>query len=174
MRTHVRPATADEADVRFLREMLYEAVAWRPGRERPAFDAVLANPKVRGYVERWGRAGDHGVIAERPSGARIGAAWYRLAGERRGYGFVSPDIPEITIGVTRGARGQGVGTALLTALIEQAREAAFPALSLSVEEDNPAVRLYERLAFTRVGRVENAATMRLDLRHDPRASESHP
>jgi ribosomal protein S18 acetylase RimI-like enzyme len=161
---HVRVATSDEADRRFLHEMLYEAAAWRPGHPRPAVGAVFSNPKLACYVESWGRAGDYGVIGEAEGGTPIGAAWYRLFAEAaRGYGFISSAIPEITIGVSPAARGRGVGTSLLAALIEHARHEALPALSLSVEEDNPAVRLYERFGFKRVGGVENAWTMRLDL-----------
>jgi hypothetical protein len=37
------------------------------------------------------------------------------------------------------------------------------ALSLSVEEDNPAASLYHRLGFEAVGKVGNALTMRLHL-----------
>jgi ribosomal protein S18 acetylase RimI-like enzyme len=161
---HVRAATSDQADRRFLHEMLYEAAAWRPGHPRPAFRAVFSNPRIACYVESWGRAGDYGVIAEAEGGTPIGAAWYRLfPADARGFGFVSPAIPELTIGVSPAARGHGVGTSLLTALIEHARDEALPALSLSVEEDNPAVRLYERFGFERIGGVENAWTMRLDL-----------
>jgi ribosomal protein S18 acetylase RimI-like enzyme len=162
--THVRGATTEEADIRFLHEMLYEAAAWRPGQPRPAFDVVLSDRKIAGYVEGWGRAGDYGVIAEAEGGAAVGAAWYRLfTQDARGYGFVSSTVPEITIGVSPPARGHGVGTSLLTALIEHARRAGFSALSLSVEADNPAARLYERLGFERVGRVEDAWTLRLEL-----------
>jgi ribosomal protein S18 acetylase RimI-like enzyme len=144
--------------------MLYEAAAWRPVDPRPALDAVLSNPKITGYVESWGRAGDYGLIGEDASGTPIGAAWYRhFPEDARGYGFVSPAVPEITIGVSPPARAQGVGTSLLTALIEHGRRAGLPALSLSVEEDNPAIRLYERLGFKRVVRVGNAWTMCLDL-----------
>ena len=35
-------------------------------------------------------------------------------------------------------------------------------MSLSVEEDNPALRLYERVGFVPAGLVENAWTMRLN------------
>lgn len=69
----------------------------------------------------------------------------------------------MTIGVRAEARGHGVGTALLRALIELARDKGYPGLSLSVEEDNPALRLYERFGFVRVARVENAWTMRLNV-----------
>jgi ribosomal protein S18 acetylase RimI-like enzyme len=57
-------------------------------------------------------------------------------------------------------RGRGVGTALLEALIDKARQDGVPALSLSVEADNAALRLYERLGFTRVACVDDAWTMR--------------
>jgi ribosomal protein S18 acetylase RimI-like enzyme len=57
-----------------------------------------------------------------------------------------------------------VGTALLRALIERARADDVPALSLSVERENPALRLYKQLGFRRVGRADNAWTMRLALR----------
>jgi ribosomal protein S18 acetylase RimI-like enzyme len=56
-----------------------------------------------------------------------------------------------------------VGTALLDALIVQARQAGVGALSLSVEEGNPAARLYERLGFVRIGRTGSAWTMLLEL-----------
>lgn len=154
----------DEDDIRFLRQMLYEAAAWRPKDPRPALDVVFSNPQISRYIEGWGRPGDYGVIAESESGVPAGAAWYRLfTQDEHGYGFISPALPEVTIGVSPSARRRGIGTRLLTALIAHARVAAWPALSLSVEDDNPAVRLYERLGFVRVGRVENAWTMRLDL-----------
>ena len=49
------------------------------------------------------------------------------------------------------------------ALIRAARDDGFAALSLSVEPDNPAARLYERLGFERVGWFEGAQTMLLRL-----------
>jgi RimJ/RimL family protein N-acetyltransferase len=81
-----------------------------------------------------------------------------------GYGFVDESTPELGIAVSPEVRGRGIGRALLASLIEHARAAQLPALSLSVESDNPALRLYERLGFEKVGRVENAWTIRLDLR----------
>ena len=69
----------------------------------------------------------------------------------------------MTLAVRRDARGRGVGSALLDALIACARAARVGALSLSVEEDNPALGLYERCGFVSVARVGNAVTMRLDL-----------
>jgi ribosomal protein S18 acetylase RimI-like enzyme len=57
-------------------------------------------------------------------------------------------------------RGRCVGTALLEALIDQADLDRVPALRLSVEADSAALRLYERLGFTRVVCADDAWTMR--------------
>jgi ribosomal protein S18 acetylase RimI-like enzyme len=136
--------------------MLYEAFSWRPDVPRLPFDEALARPDIARYVDGWGRGGDLGVVADEDAGA----AWVRLfTNEDRGYGFVAPDVPELSIGVAPDSRGRGVGTALLRRLVEETRAAGHRALSLSVETDNPAVRLYERFGFERVGYVGTSWTM---------------
>ena len=142
---------ANAGDVPFLRTMLFEAVHWRAGVPRPAIKETFAHPEVAPYVEGWGRDGDAGVVAME-GGRRVGAAWYRLfSADGPGYGFVDERTPELTVGVVESERGRGVGTALVRALLQQARAAGFEAISLSVEPDNAAVRLYARAGFTRVG-----------------------
>jgi len=131
--------------------MLYEAFAWRPGVQSPTPDEVLAWPELARYFEGWGRPGDLGVIAD----GEVGAAWVRLfTKDDHGYGFVGPHVPELAIGVAKGARGRGVGTGLLKDLLSRVGP-----VSLSVETDNPAVRLYERFGFVRVGYVGTSWTM---------------
>jgi ribosomal protein S18 acetylase RimI-like enzyme len=145
----IRAATAE--DVPFLRAMLLEAAYWRPGTPRPGIDEALARPEIACYVEGWGRAGDAGVVAVE-DGHPVGAAWYRLfTAGRPGYGFIDEQTPELSLGVLEGARRRGVGTALVTALLGHARDAGFSSISVSVEPDNPAVGLYERAGFVRVG-----------------------
>ena len=157
----VRHATT--ADLDFLRAMLYEAATWRH-RPRPPAETVLAEPATARYQRGWGRHGDSALIAEEDD-CPVGAAWYRLFPEDdAGYGFVATDVPELSIGVAAEARGHGIGTRLLDALIADARDGGFPALSLSVEPDNPAVRLYERAGFSRVLSNGGAWTMLLALR----------
>jgi GNAT superfamily N-acetyltransferase len=104
------------------------------------------------YVEGWGRPGDTGVIALDEGEQPLGAAWYRLyPASVPGYGFISPTIPELTIGVRVDVRGQGIGSALLLALIDQAQSQGYTALSLSVDRNNPALYLYERVGFHDAG-----------------------
>lgn len=159
----LRAARAEQGDERFLWLMLLEANAWRPGARKLSLGEAMADPSLASYVEAWGRDGDLGFIAE-TEGQPVGAAWWRLFNEDdHGYGFIEPTVPEVSIAVAEKMRGQGIGTALLRAIIEQASKQHVSVLSLSVERDNPALRLYERFGFRRVGQFENAWTMRRDI-----------
>ena len=120
------------------------------------------SPNSAHYVAGWPRPGDRGVVAE--AGQPVGAAWLRtFSPEDPGYGFVEAAVPELSVGVVPGWRGRGVGTRLLEALLAQARAQGLAAVSLSVEPDNPALRLYERFGFVAVGDVGGSLTMLLRL-----------
>ena len=152
----IRRATAHDGD--FLRSMLAVAADWRPGAEVRSVADLLIQPELAHYVADWPLPGDVGFVAEddRP----LGAAWWRfLSSDDPGYGFVAETIPEVSIGVTSEVRGRGLGTQLLQALIDEAHRQSLPGISLSVEVDNPAARLYERVGFVSVGRVGGSATM---------------
>lgn len=139
--------------------MLREAAVWRPESPRPELHDLLANPHVGHYITGWPRRDDFGVIAH-DDRQLLGAAWCRrFQADDPGYGYLADDIPEITIATAAAYRGRGVGTAVLTALIEEARARRCPAVCLSVEQDNPATRLYARLGFVVAGVVGNAWTM---------------
>ena len=146
----IRPAQPD--DVPFLWDMGWEATAVDPGMRALGREAAFADPHVRRYLDDWGRAGDAAVVAVAADGQRLGAAWYRLfTADDPGWGFVAPDVPEISIGVVAAARGKGVGSALLDALLALARQQGHRAISLSVDRQNPARRLYERKGFRDAG-----------------------
>ena len=160
---HFTVRRGEQRDLPVLKEMLYEAVCWRPNQPRPPQDEVLRDPHVARYVKGWGRAGDTAIVATAGSHP-AGAAWYRLFPPHEpGYGFIDASVPELSVGVSPANREKGIGTALLEALVDAARGEGFGALSLSVEQDNPAARLYERLEFRRLFLVDNSWTMRLEL-----------
>jgi GNAT superfamily N-acetyltransferase len=125
-----------------MADMLVEAANWSAEWKRKSRRRVLSAPATAHYIAGWPRDTDLGVIAE-ADGEPVGAAWLRLLpAADPGYGFVAPDVPELTIGVARDWRGQGVGRALLRALASQARAAGIRQISLSVERKNAAQKLY--------------------------------
>jgi ribosomal protein S18 acetylase RimI-like enzyme len=152
----IRPGGS--ADVRFLRDMLRHAYYWRSAHP----DAPMED-SVQRYVNGWGRPGDAAVIAVERTGP-VGAAWYRLfRADEAGYGFVDEDTPELSIAVVPGRRGRGYGDELLVALLDRARKSGYERVSLSVAQDNPARKLYERHGFREVGETGGSLTMVADL-----------
>ena len=51
-----------------------------------------------------------------------------------------------------GFRGKGIGSLLLAELAARARSREVSRLSLSVDSENPAVRLYERTGYVEISR----------------------
>jgi GNAT superfamily N-acetyltransferase len=136
----IRPAAASDAG--FLADMLVAAVNWSTEWRPKSRDRILSAPDTAHYLAGWPRDTDLGVLAE-ADGQPVGAAWLRfLPATDPGYGFVAADVPELTIGVAAGWRGQGVGRALLRAIAGQARARGIARISLSVERKNYAQRLY--------------------------------
>jgi ribosomal protein S18 acetylase RimI-like enzyme len=134
----------------FLDDMLYAALDWRPGGELPPKEFVLVHPQVVIYRQGWGRPGDLALVAEH-DGELLGASWCRLFSEgEHGEGFYDDETPELAIAVVEGARGRGVGGALMAAMHERLRAEGVARVSLSVDLDNPAKRLYERLGYAEV------------------------
>jgi RimJ/RimL family protein N-acetyltransferase len=131
----IRPARAEDA--RALAE-LFAAVA----EER---DGIATEPPVD--VEA--RAG---VFARTAAGSVIAVAGGQVIGmlhveaSRHGFG-------ELGMCVERGWRGQGVGSALLRAAIDQARGRGLHKLSLEVFAQNTAaIALYRKAGFAEEGR----------------------
>ena len=138
---------AGPADAEHIRWALYTALAWNPERRLPARDETLQHPEALRYHRDWGRRGDLGVIAIAGDDV-VGVAYCRLFTDSdHGHGYVDDETPEVAIGVRDDARGAGLGTRLLAQLADAAAANGFRRLSLSVDRENPAVRLYERLGY---------------------------
>jgi len=92
-------------------------------------------------------------------------AFFRLFTEdEHGHGYVDDETPELGIAVREDSRGEGIGTLLLAELAEQARSRGIIRLSLSVEPENPALRLYQRVGYVEISRDdERGVRMVLDL-----------
>jgi ribosomal protein S18 acetylase RimI-like enzyme len=157
----IRPLTP--ADEPLLWEMLYYAIYVSEGQAPPE-RAVVRLPELARYVRDWGRAEDIGFVALDGEGKQpLGAAWLRLLkGDSRGFGYVDETTPELSVAVLPERRGQGIGTRLLTRLLQGASK-HHPAVSLSVDGNNPAVRLYRRLGFEVVGTSGTSLTMKVAL-----------
>jgi ribosomal protein S18 acetylase RimI-like enzyme len=127
--------------------MLYQAIFVPDGYPKPD-PSIVKQPDLAKYVQGWGLEHDHGFLAiDIDAQQPVGAVWTRLfTGDERGYGYVDDETPELSIAVLPEYRGYGLGTQLLTRLLDSA-EGKYPAVSLSVHQHNPAFKLYQRLGF---------------------------
>jgi GNAT superfamily N-acetyltransferase len=144
--------------------MWHMAAFWQPEVFTMAPEEARRIPEIARYIEGFGRDGDLALIATSDDGQPVGAVWYRrFTAAEPGYGFVDEDTPELALAVTEQARGRGAGTALLRALIDEARAEGVPALSLSVNGTNPSRRIYERCGFVDVSSDDSSYVMLLRL-----------
>jgi GNAT superfamily N-acetyltransferase len=136
--------------------MLRHAFYWRSSTE-------LEESSLWRYVSGWGRRGDEAMIALE-GGFPVGAAWFRLfPSEEPGFGFVNEATPDVAIAIVPSRRGRGIGSELLEALVDLAREQGYEGLSLSVAPDSPAMHVFEKHGFEKVEQTDGSWTMRLNL-----------
>jgi len=136
----VRPATLDDFDTWFE---LYDAVA--------AEGTWIAGESPSDREARWAAFERH--HAEQLSATFLAEVDGSLVGEL-GVGFTRPGVAELGMAVRSGWRGQGIGSALMTACIEWVKAHKAYKVSLSVWPHNAAARaLYAKFGFEEEGRL---------------------
>ena len=126
-----------------LREFLYQAI-YLPEGAPPPPHSVVDLPELQVYIAGFGtHSGDDCLVAE-AEGTVVGAAWSRIMED---YGHIDSSTPSLAISMLPGYRGLGIGTQLLNGLLLLLQENGYLRASLSVQKENPALRLYERAGF---------------------------
>lgn len=144
-----------------LGEFLFEAIFIPPGEEKPQRD-ILQFPELSCYFNDFGKASDHCLVAER-QGMPVGAVWTRIFSEtEKGFGYVDPVTPELSMSVCEEYRNQGIGKKLMEAMLDQMKHLDYHQVSLSVDKLNYAYRWYPKFGFKEV--VEDAHSMVMDKR----------
>jgi ribosomal protein S18 acetylase RimI-like enzyme len=149
----IRPIHNSEHEL--LKDFLYYAVFIPPGAEPVPVD-IIYEPGIFVYIKDFGKADDLCVVAV-SGGVIVGAAWSRiLAGPgQKGYGNIDKVTPELSISVFPEHRNKGTGTMLLESLHHLLRTCGYKRISLSVQKENPAFRLYQRTGYRITREGEN-------------------
>ena len=148
-----------EEEFALLKDFLYEAIFVPEGAEPPGRE-VIDLPELRLYIEDFGsRKGDHCLVADF-GGKVVGAVWTRIMND---YGHIDDDTPSFAISLYKDYRGQGIGTRLLTDMLELLKSGGYKQTSLSVQKENDAVRLYEFVGFRIVDENEQEYIMVCEL-----------
>lgn len=134
----------------FLRsseQYLCKTLLYYAARLDESHETLDDHPYLEQYQRLFGTFnGDIGVYALM-NNELAGGAWVRLLAN--GFGFVDHHTPELVFAVKPAFRNQGLGTKIMEQLMLEVSK-VFTQMSLSVREDNPVIRLYERLGFEKV------------------------
>jgi len=151
-RMELRPVSV--ADLTFLGEMTLLA-AFPPGALP---EGASEMPRVTRWLAEWGRPGDTGVVAWH-DGERFGAAWCRVQADVLARDTEGCPLPEMAMAVAPNHQARGVGARLLDGLAQAASEVGHTGVSLTVNSQNRALRLYERAGFQVIARDRDRLTM---------------
>lgn len=151
-----------EEEYCLLSDFLYEAIYIPDGMEPPP-KSVINFPELQEYIVDFGkRKHDKALVAE-VQGNVVGAIWARIMND---YGHIDYDTPSLAMSVYQKYRGSGIGTSLLSHLLSAERSAGYSKLSLSVQKDNYAVKMYEKMGFTIVAENREEYIMIANLELD--------
>lgn len=139
----IRGLRAEETPL--LDSFLYEAI-FIPEGVTPPPRSIVRDPSLSCYIDAFGSGTcDHALVAVLSDGTVTGAVWTRLLAEQSP---LAGDVPTLAIAVLPAHRGQGIGIALLHAMLRTLARHGWQRVALSVQKANPALRLYQRAGFT--------------------------
>jgi len=82
-----------------------------------------------------------------------------FSNKAKSYAYIDERTPELAISLYKEYRGQGIGTALMKKMLELLREKGYKQVSLSVQKDNYAFKMYKNLGFEIIKDLEKECIM---------------
>lgn len=142
-----------------LDDFLYEAIYIPDGVEPPP-KSVIKLPELQEYIYDFGnKEHDKAFVAEL-EGNIVGAVWVRVMND---YGHIDNDTPSLAMSLHKNYRGLGIGTDLLNRFLSTLKEEGYSKISLSVQKENYAVKLYKKAGFMIVNETEEEYIMLINL-----------
>ncbi|MDE5770436.1 MAG: GNAT family N-acetyltransferase [Ruminococcus sp.] len=136
----IRKIKSDEYTV--LDDFLYEAI-FIPNGIQPPPKSIIEKPELQVYVENFGKKDDYCMVAEIDNKI-VGAVWVRIMDD---YGHINDNTPSLAISLYKDFRGQGIGTALLDSILSLLKSENYEKVSLSVQKENYAYKMYLKAGF---------------------------
>ena len=153
----IRPILPDEMTI--LDDFLYEAIFVPQGVDPPPH-SIIENNDLQVYVRDFGESPhDHCLVAE-CDGKIVGAVWSRMMND---YGHIANQTPSLAISLFNEYRSQGIGTRLLCQMLDLLRQKGYGQVSLSVQKENYALRMYKKAGFEVVADRDGEVLMAVHL-----------
>lgn len=146
-------------EYKILDDFLYEAI-FIPEGIKPPPKSIIEKPELQVYIEDFGKKNDYCLVAEINSKI-IGAVWVRIMDD---YGHIADNIPSLAISLYNEFRGHGIGTALLDSILSLLKSENYEKVSLSVQKENYAYRMYLKAGFEVIDENDEEYIMVCDLK----------
>ncbi|MBP5327824.1 MAG: GNAT family N-acetyltransferase [Bacteroidales bacterium] len=139
--TRIRQLRAEETPL--LDNFLYEAIFIPDGVDAPP-KSIIENDELQVYVRNFGKMPDDRCLVAECDGMVVGAVWTRVMND---YGHIADGIPSLAMSLYKEYRNKGIGTKLLEQMLQLLRKEGYQQVSLSVQKENYAVRMYRKVGF---------------------------
>ncbi len=149
-------------EIPLLDDFLYEAIFIPEGVPAPP-RSIIDNEELQVYVKDFGKRPDDRCLVAECDGKVVGAVWTRIMDD---YGHVADDTPSLAMSLYREYRNRGIGTALLERMLELLRNDGYKQVSLSVQKENYAVRMYRKVGFVMEKETEEEYIMVCNLQKE--------
>ena len=147
-----------EEEYPILSDFLYEAIFIPESMEKPP-KAIIEQSELQVYITDFGKEDDWCLVAE-VKGKIVGAVWGRIMND---YGHIDDETPSLAISLYGEYRHLGIGTALMKAILHLLKEKGYKQTSLSVQKENYAVNMYQKIGFKVVSETEEEYIMVCEL-----------
>ena len=126
-----------------LNDFLYNAI-FIPQGVTPPPKNIIKQEELQVYVKDFGKQKDDVALVAEIDGKIIGAVWARIMND---YGHIDNDTPSLAISIYKNYRGYGIGTSLMQNMISLLKYRGYKRVSLAVQKENYAVKMYQRVGF---------------------------
>jgi ribosomal protein S18 acetylase RimI-like enzyme len=144
-----------QSEYHLLNDFLYEAIFIPEGVIPPERDIIYL-PELQVYVVDFGKKDSDICLVAEVDNKIVGAAWVRIMDD---YGHVDEETPSFAISLYKDYRNCGIGTALMQNMLAVLKERGYTQTSLSVQKENYAVKMYQKVGFEIVDENEEEYIM---------------
>nr|WP_300359734.1 GNAT family N-acetyltransferase [Fusobacterium sp.] len=142
-----------------LDEFLYKAI-FIPENEIAPPREVTKFPELQVYIKDFGKFKDDVALVVEIDEKIIGMIWSRIMND---YGHIDEETPSLAMSITKEFQNKKIGTILLGKMLEKLKEKNYKKVSLSVQKNNYAVKLYKKAGFIPYKETEEEFIMLLKL-----------
>lgn len=148
-----------ENEYYLLEDFIYEAI-FIPEGVAPPPKSIIEQPDLQVYIKDFGTGKYDICFVAEADGKIAGAVWVR---DMNDYGHIADGVPSFAISLYKEYRNFGIGTKLMTTMLDELRRIGCTRTSLAVQKENYAVKMYKKVGFEIIDETDEEYIMVCNL-----------